>query len=330
MLSQTLVGRRVYLCVAFINAIIFIFFVYLVAFALKWDAEARCDETCMAKMRAVVAGTPSPFLRDGNHIAHMTIYVPILFTTMISSAFLPVLQCRLGILCGAVMGGIGTAMWLCVVVTTDVSWATVYGPFAMWCSISMCIASSLAMERNARRAFENAHAQERFTASVSHELRTPLNAIIGNAHLMGRMLEGGRLDKESMRTFLSRIDVSSTLLMSLVNDILDYSSIKAGQFALSRSACDIRAIVNTAIDLVRQHAAAKDLRLRVSVDTEVPSAIISDSRRVQQVVLNLLSNAVRYTVRGHIEIGVEMVSLPVSSLDCPSAVVAGLCPPPFL
>lgn len=160
---------------------------------------------------------------------------------------------------------------------------------------------SLVGEQMARAEAETANRmKDQFLATVSHELRTPLNAIIGWSHL----LRSGNLDKTTADRALETIDRNAKSQAQLIEDILDVSRVITGKLRLNTEPVDIASVINAAIDSVQLAVDAKDIQLAVTLD---PSArhTIGDSSRLQQVVWNLLVNAIKFTPSGgHIEVKV--------------------------
>ena len=155
-----------------------------------------------------------------------------------------------------------------------------------------------------RRAAEAANeAKSQFLATLTHELRTPLTAIIGFSELMLR----ADFDPAELRSFLELQRDAARALLALVNDILDLSKIEAGKLELETVPIDLRSIVAGCAALVAQPARAKGLALRTTVDEAVPRYVLGDPTRLRQIMLNLLTNAVKFTDVGSVELSVEMV-----------------------
>jgi len=142
--------------------------------------------------------------------------------------------------------------------------------------------------------------KSQFLANMSHELRTPLNAILGYTELL---LDGiyGEVPEKARET-MGRIERSGRHLLALINDVLDLSKIEAGQLTLSLADYSLAEIVNTVVTAMEPLAAEKGLALRVALDPGLPLAH-GDDRRLSQVLLNLVGNAVKFTDAGEVRIG---------------------------
>jgi PAS domain S-box-containing protein len=151
----------------------------------------------------------------------------------------------------------------------------------------------LAREQQARRAAEaDARMRDEFMATLSHELRTPLSAIVGWAHL----LRTGNLEPADRARAVETIDRSAKSQAQLISDILDVSSIVTGKLRLTTEPVPLRPVVDAAVETVRPVADAKG----VSIETDLAGAgrVMGDANRLQQVVWNLLTNAVKFTPAG--------------------------------
>lgn len=136
--------------------------------------------------------------------------------------------------------------------------------------------------------------------SVSHELRTPINAISFLAQELHADLCS--MLPEIQRKKIKMVSISSKLLLSLVNDLLDYSRMLAGVFDIQRSNFNLRKIIYNTSELINIQASKKGLNLSIRVDPDLPEIIFSDPLRLSQVLLNLLSNALKFTMKGSIEV----------------------------
>ena len=158
-----------------------------------------------------------------------------------------------------------------------------------------------------RRAMERARDADRiksaFLATMSHELRTPLNSIIG---FTGILLQGlaGPLNEEQHKQ-MGMVQKSSRHLLSLINDVLDISKIEAGQLDLSLAPFSLRESVDKVIKLVAPLAAQKGLAVHADIALDV-GEMVADQRRVEQVLINLMSNAVKFTEQGRIDLACRL------------------------
>jgi signal transduction histidine kinase len=154
------------------------------------------------------------------------------------------------------------------------------------------------------RLLEQASAHKsRFLANMSHELRTPLNAILGFTELLIDGIYGG-LDARA-RQVVERVQANGSHLLALINDVLDLSKIEAGELVLTIAPFDLGDVVRDVVAVIEPLARAKNLALSAEVEPGMPAAT-GDQRRVRQVLLNLVGNAVKFTDRGFVRISVGM------------------------
>ncbi len=145
-------------------------------------------------------------------------------------------------------------------------------------------------------------AKENFLATMSHEIRTPVNGIIGHAEL----LSGTEISEEQQR-LLSMITISSNNLMKLINEVLDLPNLISGQVILSKEVIDVSNLVESVIDVVSPKSFEKGLDLTYFIEPSVPQEFIGDQKRIGQILLNLCNNALKFTTKGEVFIGVTQI-----------------------
>ena len=165
------------------------------------------------------------------------------------------------------------------------------------------------LRQQSERAEEASRAKSEFLANMSHEIRTPLNAIIGFSDSMRREIVGP-LGSARYVEYASAIHSSGLHLLELVNDVLDLSKIEAGRYILTRKPLDLMAVVESCLQITRETATRKAIKVTLDAAADFPF-VDADVRAIKQVVLNLLSNALKYTNEG----GRVTVSLKVQAAD---------------
>jgi len=164
-------------------------------------------------------------------------------------------------------------------------------------------ANDITALRSAQLAAEAATAAKaNFLANMSHEIRTPMNAVLGLAHLLSKTA----LDKRQ-NNYLLKIRQSADHLLGIINDILDFSKIEAGKLSLESVDLSLEKLLNDTADLMAERLRAKNLELVFDCDNGVPDGLRGDSLRLSQVLLNFISNAVKFTERGQIVVRVNLM-----------------------
>ncbi len=159
-------------------------------------------------------------------------------------------------------------------------------------------------EETLRLAKESAEAASRakneFLANVSHEIRTPINGVVGMASLLQTT---GLTDEQ--RLYVDTISHSSDALLTVVNDILDLSKAESGRLGIERKPFEVSLSVEDVLDLLTPQAAEKNLELVYSIDRSVPVTVLGDAARLRQVLINLVSNAIKFTEHGEVSVLVD-------------------------
>lgn len=187
----------------------------------------------------------------------------------------------------------------------------VIGYLAIATDISRIIHQREELEKAKLVAEQANAAKSQFLANMSHELRTPLNGIVGFTDLLlGTALE------DTQREYLTIVDQSANLLLGIVNDILDFSKIEAGKLELEIEQTDLHDLVIQLTNFLNLQIKTKNLAFYLNIAADVPHYIWVDALRIKQVLMNLLSNATKFTEKGTIEL-----SITVESHDADQAVL---------
>ncbi|HPF17028.1 MAG TPA: PAS domain S-box protein [Thermotogota bacterium] len=153
------------------------------------------------------------------------------------------------------------------------------------------------------KANKLSQAKSEFLANMSHELRTPLNGILG----FSKLLQQTEID-DTQADYLNCVVYSGELLLNIINDILDFSKIEAGKLILEETGTDIKILLQNAFKMSTCKANQKPLNYRINIDENIPDQLLTDPLRLNQVLTNLLGNAVKFTEKGTISLQAQLIN----------------------
>ncbi|MEM6812478.1 MAG: ATP-binding protein [Pseudomonadota bacterium] len=150
----------------------------------------------------------------------------------------------------------------------------------------------------------NITSESDFLANISHEIRTPVNAICGISDLLNNF----DLPPEKQKDLIEKLNISARQLKELINDILDFSKLEAGQLTLSKRTFDLFGVLKDVYNICIIKADEKNLKLDVPLTFEGSQQYIGDPTRLKQILLNLMSNAIKFTDEGSVKVSLEKLS----------------------
>ncbi|HWY10614.1 MAG TPA: response regulator [Bacteroidia bacterium] len=150
---------------------------------------------------------------------------------------------------------------------------------------------------------ESLKVKEQFLANMSHEIRTPMNAIIGFTHLLSKSEFTGD-DKQ----YLNAIQTSGENLLVIINDILDFSKLESGKVTFENIRFKLPELVLTLIEMMHPKAIEKNINLELEIDEDIPQTLVGDPTRLNQILINLVGNAIKFTNKGEVKITVSVVN----------------------
>lgn len=158
------------------------------------------------------------------------------------------------------------------------------------------------LRRQLRRARYDSRARTEYFARLSHEFRTPLNSILG---VSDKLLDSKATLRDTVRDDVRVIQGAAENLLTLVNDVLDFSAIETGHVDLDRVEFDLHECITNACDMLRDQARRKGLVLQSTIRPDVPRHVVGDPGRLRQVLINLVGNAIKFTQRGTVDVRLE-------------------------
>lgn len=153
------------------------------------------------------------------------------------------------------------------------------------------------MQRDKQAAEDASEQKSRFLSHMSHEIRTPLNAVLGMNELIMR-----ESDDETIKGYAANIQNAGRTLLALINDVLDFSKIETGKMDIVETDYSLSSALNDVVLMIQGRAADKGLELKLDIDPQMPDILHGDEIRIKQVILNLMTNAVKYTEKGWLEL----------------------------
>jgi PAS domain S-box-containing protein len=202
-----------------------------------------------------------------------------------------------------VTAGDGSEIWVQLVTTLVTKRGTITGFQTVVHDITDVVKANREMQRAAQLAEEAREMQKSFLANMSHEIRTPLNAILGFSNI----LKTSRLDSGQVE-YVDAITISGENLLGIINDILDFSKIESGNLTIEYESLHLPSLLQNIKRVLQEKAHEKSLWLNINLEADVPEWIKADKIRMNQILLNLCANAIKFTDTGGVDIACKILS----------------------
>lgn len=201
------------------------------------------------------------------------------------------------------LSGDGEARWVAVQAVPQRQGLMTVVWYGFFQEISIRKSAEAELRRAMVLAEEASRAKSQFLANISHEIRTPMNAVLGLTYL----LQQGTLDSQQ-RDYVDKIDSSGRTLLALLNDVLDLAKIEAGRLTLEQAPFDPYVLLDDLAVIAAGNARSHELELCFQIDPQLPPLLVGDAMRLQQVLINLVGNAIKFTPSGSVTLALQVVN----------------------